>query len=305
MEGSMRIAVVDIGGTNIKAGVWEKEELTDLREIPTEAALGGEHVVSVIKKLLRGFEHFDAIGISTAGQVDAKRGVILYANGNIPGYTGTRLKEILEAEFLVPVAVQNDVNAAAIGEAYCGAGKDSDDFLCLTYGTGVGGAIVLNRRIYTGSNFSAGEFGAIVVHPEERDVKRDMFSGCYERYASTTALVSQVKKQFPSLCNGRRIFEEIGCLEVRKSVDDWIDEVVYGLVTLTHIFNPQLIILGGGVMEQPYVIEQVGVRLRERIMESFRSVRVVSAELGNHAGMLGAACEALEEYHESNKGKKL
>lgn len=305
MEEKMRIAVVDIGGTNIKAGIWENEVITELREIPTEARLGGEHVVSAVKELLHGFERLDAIGISTAGQVDAKRGVILYANENIPGYTGTPLKEILEAEFGVPVAVQNDVNAAAIGEAYYGAGRDSEDFLCLTYGTGVGGAIVLNGKVYTGSSFSAGEFGAIVIHPEERDVKRDMFSGCYERYASTTALVSKVKEQFPALCNGRLIFEELGRPKVREIVDAWIDEVVYGLVTLTHIFNPQLVILGGGVMEQPYVIEQVRKKLKESIMESFCSVRVESAELGNRAGMLGASCEALEEYHESNKGKKL
>lgn len=301
----MKIAVVDIGGTNIKAGIWENEVITELQEIPTEAKLGKAHVLERVKELLHGFGDMDAIGISTAGQVDAKRGVILYANENIPGYTGTRLKEILKEEFGVPVAVQNDVNAAAIGEACYGAGRGSQDFLCLTYGTGVGGAIVLNGKLYTGNSFSAGEFGAIVVHPEERNAKQDMFGGCYERYASTTALVDSVKKQFPELSDGRLIFGELKRAEVRCIVDTWIDEVVCGLVSLTHIFNPGLMVLGGGVMEQPYVIEQIQRKLEISVMKSFRGVRVVPAELGNRAGLLGASREALEEYHENHKGKQL
>ncbi|MDQ9759487.1 ROK family protein, partial [Acinetobacter baumannii] len=81
--------------------------------------------------------------------------------------------------------------------------------LCLTYGTGVGGAIVIDKKIYTGSCFSAGEFGAVLVHPEDRNFEEDEFSGCYERYASTTALVKRVQKVFPELDNGRAIFARI------------------------------------------------------------------------------------------------
>lgn len=297
----MRIAVVDIGGTNIKSGIWENDRILEQKEQATMAEWGGAHVMRLVTDTLRQYRTFDAIGVSTAGQVDSEAGIILYANENIPGYTGMRIKEILEKEFCVPVAVQNDVNSAAIGEAYYGVGIESNDFLCLTYGTGVGGAIVMNGKIYSGSGYSAGEFGAIITHPKDRNVREDMFSGCYERYASTSALVNLVKKEYPSMVNGRIIFENIRKDEIRLLVNRWLDEVVYGLATLIHIFNPSLIVLGGGVMEQPYVIEQLNGRLYENIMESFRSVKIVPAKLGNTAGLLGASQEALEEYHKRNK----
>ena len=94
--------------------------------------------------------------------MNSKEGYIRYANENIPGYTGMRIRDILEEEFHVPVAVENDVNAAAIGEGRFGAGKDMEDFLCITYGTGVGGAVVIGKEIYRGDSFSAGEFLSLI-----------------------------------------------------------------------------------------------------------------------------------------------
>lgn len=293
----MKIAVVDIGGTSIKSGIWENDRIMEVRETPTMAKEGGAAVIRRAVEVLHGYRDFEAIGISTAGQVDSKQGVILYANQNIPGYTGMKIKELFEREFQVPAAVQNDVNCAAIGEAYYGAGMDSNDFLCLTYGTGIGGAMILNGKIYTGSSYSAGEFGAIVTHPEDWNQDGDPFSGCYERYASTTALVKRVSRQYPSLCSGRTIFGELGKVGVRELVDAWITEVLYGLTTLIHIFNPSLVILGGGVMEQPYVLDEIRRRLYGGIMESFHHVKIVPAKLGNTAGLLGASQEALELYH--------
>ncbi len=297
----MRIAVIDIGGTNIKSGMWEDEEIKEMKETATNAKLGGEHVMNRVLEILRGFEDFQAVGISTAGQVDSDKGMILYANDNIPGYTGTKIKEIIEGEFHVPVAVQNDVNSAAIGEAFYGAGRGQSDFLCLTYGTGVGGAIIVNGEVYTGAGYSAGEFGGIVTHPEDRNPAEDMFSGCYERYASTTALVKRAGEQIPELKNGRDIFARIEEQEVRNLVDQWILEIVYGLTTLVHIFNPSMIVLGGGIMEQEYVVSKVRERLEEHIMSSFRNVKIVSAQLGNMAGMLGASREAKKEYEKRKK----
>ena len=250
----MRIAVVDIGGTNIKSGMWENDEIKEVRETATNAKLGGAHVMNAVLEILREFKDFQAVGISTAGQVDSDKGMILYANDNIPGYTGTKIKEIIEGEFHVPVAVQNDVNSAAIGEAFYGAGRGANDFLCLTYGTGVGGAIIVNGEVYTGAGYSAGEFGGIVTHPEDRNPSEDIFSGCYERYASTTALVKCAGERNSQLKNGRDIFARIGEKEVMDLVDQWILEIVYGLTTLVHIFNPSMVVLGGGIMEQEYVV---------------------------------------------------
>lgn len=293
---NIRIATVDIGGTCIKSGLWENHILTDIRERSTEALLGASHVMDRVLEILDGYRDFQAVGISTAGQVNTEKGTITYANDNIPGYTGTNVRDIIENRFHVPTAVLNDVNSAALGEAYYGAGKGHADFLCLTYGTGVGGAIVMGGQVYTGCGYSAGEFGGIVTHPEDRHPEQDMFSGCYERYASTGALVRSVQSRFPELRSGREIFACLDNPEVRKLVTQWIQEITYGLISLTHIFNPSLIILGGGVMEQDYVIGEVRRMLQEQLIPSFLNVDIQPAALGNIAGMLGAARSAYTDY---------
>ena len=288
----MAIMVLDIGGTAIKSGLYIDGELTDIRETPTEAQKGKAHVVNRAKEIITDYQQhsaFERIGISTAGQVDPVRGEIIYANENIPGYTGTKLKEIMEQQFHVPACVENDVNAAAIGESVFGPGKGYKEFVCLTYGTGVGGAIFTNGKLYTGSSFSAGEFGAIVTHPEARFAGQNIFSGCYEEYASTTALVKNAKRFDSSLSNGRKIFERFDEPDVKALVDRWILEIVYGLTTIIHILNPECAILGGGIMEQPYVLEQLREKLYSNLISSFRQVKIEKAALGNHAGMLGAA----------------
>lgn len=282
-------AVLDIGGTSIKSGIWRDGVLADVREHDTDAGKGGAFVVERAKEILRSYGEVEGIGISTAGQVDAEQGLIRYANSNIPGYTGMRIREIMEKEFQVPVAVENDVNAAALGEACCGAGFGFREFLCLTYGTGVGGAIVLDGAVYRGSTFSAGEMGAMIMHPKDRDAGRDMYSGCYEKYASTTTLVQNVMSFDKTLDNGRKIFEALDRKEVKEAVDSWIGEVAYGLVSLIHIMNPACVILGGGVMGQEYVLDRVRELVMDNIMESFRHVKITKARLGNQAGLYGAA----------------
>lgn len=283
----MRTAVLDIGGTSIKSGVWDGGQLTEEKETETRAMEGGEAVVSRAIEILRGYGSFDAVGISTAGQVDVTDGSIYYANQNIPGYTGMPLQRRIEETFGVPAAVENDVNAAALGEYYFGAARGYQDFLCLTYGTGVGGAIVLNGNIHHGNNWSGGSFGAMLIHPEQRRPDKEL-SGCYELCASTTALVRAACRVSPKLTDGRRIFEAFERPEVKKVVDDWIDEIVYGLMTLTAVFDPPLIVLGGGILAQPYVLQEVQKRTMESLEPNLRGVQIKKAELGNRAGMMGA-----------------
>lgn len=282
----MRIVVVDIGGTCIKSGIWIEGKLRALKECETQARKGGEHVLLRVIELIKEYEAFDAIGISTAGQVDRDNGCIRYANENIPGYTGMPVRERLEQYFKVPVVVENDVNAAAIGEAFFGGGRDVKDFLCLTYGTGIGGAIILNQQIYTGLSYSAGEFGSMIIHPEDR-VEGEYFSGCYEKYASTTALVASAKQYDKNLTNGRAIFERIEERAIEEIVQNWIQEMTYGLINLIHIFNPPCIVLGGGILSQPYVVEHLQQKVYSQIMPSFKGVVLKRAELGNQAGLFG------------------
>ena len=246
----MRIVAVDIGGTMIKSGLWNGETFVELRETETCASEGGAALMERVKGLIHSYHDFEAIGISTAGEVNTEDGSIFYANSNIPGYTGMPVKQIMEEEFCVPAAVENDVNAAALGELRSGAGAGCDDFLCLTYGTGVGGSIVMNGSVYPGASFSAGSFGGMVIHPEEK--------------AGTDSL------------------------EIKEQIDAWIDDICTGLVTLCYIFNPSRIILGGGIMAQEYVLLEVNRKVKAQIAPGLRIVEIVPAKLANTAGMMGA-----------------
>lgn len=283
----MKILTLDIGGTFIKSALVENAKVSQLLEHKTNAHFGGASVVNTVIDIIKTYKGYERIGISTAGQIDSVQGVVQYAGQNIPNYTGTKLKDILTKQFAVPVAVENDVNAAALGECYFGAGQEYDNFLCLTYGTGVGGAIVMDKKIYKGASFAAGEFGGILIHPEDK-VAGDKFSGCYEQYASTTALVEKAKKHDNTLIDGKIIFSRIQEQQVKEIVDAWIQEVVYGLVTLTHIFNPECIILGGGIMAQQYIVDKIQILLYDTIIDSFADVKIRGAFLKNTAGLLGA-----------------
>lgn len=284
----MKNLVFDIGGTSIKYGVCENDRLTETKELPTHAQKGGAYILETIISLIQAHSGYDAIGISTAGQVHAEEGYIIYANQNIPDYTGVQYKKILEERFHVPVAVENDVNAAALGEAVYGAGRDCDQFLMLTYGTGVGGAVVNDKKVFHGSSYCASEFGAIVTHSDERLSGSDFFDGCYEKYASTTGLVQMIKPYRPELDTGRKIFQALHDDTVMKIIDKWVDEIMLGLATLTHVYNPSCIILGGGIMAQPLILQKIEEKKSRFIMPSFSHVHIIAAALGNSAGVLGA-----------------
>ncbi len=283
----MKALVFDIGGTSIKYGVCENGTLTQVKETPTEAYCGGRHVLNLVASLVGQKSGYDAIGISTAGQVNPDTGTIIYSNNNIPGYTGMQIRKEFEELFHVPVMVENDVNSAAMGEAIYGAGVAYNDFICITYGTGVGGAIIHKKQLQHGSAFSAGEFGGIVTHGEEKLAGSGLLDGCYERFAATSTLSESARSYDPSLSNGRKIFERITEPKVKAIVDAWIDEIILGLVTIVHIFNPTCIVLGGGIMEQPYIIEKIREKLPSMIIPGFRHVQILPAKLGNSAGLLG------------------
>lgn len=286
----MKVMVLDIGGTSIKSAVYQEGDLLDVRESPSDAGSGGRRLMEKAEDIIRSYrtEHvFERIGISTTGQVDPVEGRILYANQNVPDYTGMHVRGQMETAFKMPVTVENDVNAAGIGEAVFGAGIGQQHFICMTIGTGIGGAVFLDGRLYRGSSSSAGEFGAMVMYPGQRDVSKDMFSGCYEKFASTTALVERVRRSYPDITDGRAVFAHLDDENIRRAVDDWIGEIVNGMVTLIHIFNPAALIIGGGVTEQDYVFCAVRERVRREIIPVFRNVAIKKAVLGNRAGMYG------------------
>jgi len=292
----MNILALDVGGTAIKSALINNGEILKCNECLSEAKLGGPQLINNIMKTIDSYNDYDVISISSTGQVDSEKGYIIYANENVPNYTGTKLCNIIEEKYKKPVFLENDVNAAALGEGFYGAGKGEKDFICLTYGTGVGGAIVINSNIYKGIHGVAGEMGHMVTHINGLPCNCG-HKGCYEQYASTTALLRKVMDYDNINNNGYLIFSEIekGNNEIKNIVDNWIDEIIYGLINLVRIFNPSCIILGGGIMKQQYIIDSINEKIQDKIMDSFKGIKIVPAQLGNNAGVYGMAAIADEK----------
>lgn len=296
----MGILVFDIGGTAIKYGlVSENFEILESNEMPTAnegEAANAKIVLQNLDRVMAEYKgKYNAIGISTAGQVDFERGYIVYGTDNIPGFSDTDMRGIFEAKYGVPVAVDNDVNCACLGEAHFGAGRGSDYFICLTYGTGVGGAIYLNGDLLRGAKSAAGEFGHMMTHAGGAQCNCGR-KGCYEAYASCRALTNKVSEHFGRYVSGREIYEPQMLADpfIQQAISDWEDEIVNGLVSLSYIFNPPLIVLGGGIMSEEQLVNNIRKKLIESVGINYQSVQVEKAQLKNKAGMLGAAYIANE-----------
>lgn len=286
------ILCIDIGGTAVKLGLLDREGQIHARlEVPTsqgrlpnptlDAALqGAEKLVAEEKPRLEG------VAVSAAGQIDSLRGVVAGSNGKLPGYEGSRIKETFEALYHVTTHVLNDANAAALGECFLGAGRGCRDVLMVTLGTGVGGGLVLGGKLYGGSRGLAGELGHFTLYQDGVPCSCGK-RGCYESYAATTALVRRAGVE-----NGRVLFDRVraGDAEMKKALDGWLDDVAAGLTGLVHIFNPELVLVGGGVSAQEeLLIEPLRQKVRGGVMPRFgERLRVERATLGNDAGMIGA-----------------
>lgn len=291
----MKILTFDIGGTFVKYGVCnEKFKFIEKHKIPTEAKKGGQKLIEKIIEIIESYSDIDRIAISTAGQVNSNDGIVLYSTDNIPYYTGMMVKKIIENRTNIPTYVENDVNAAALGEAHFGAGKGVENFICLSYGTGIGGAIYLNGKLFKGSNSCAGEFGHIITHYGGKQCTCGN-EGCYECYASAKALTDAVNKISKKQLDGIQIFqkENFEKPEIRSEIDKWIDEIIIGLINIIYTFNPTKIILGGGIMNEDYIIDLIDRKIFSKLMDSYKDVDIVRSKLGNEAGMLGAAWGAV------------
>ena len=299
----MLIAAVDIGGTAIKYGVVDERGTVRFHSsTPTFPNGPDTHVMNrvfdVCDELTQTHE-LAGIGISTAGQVDPVHGVITYATDAIPDYAGTQVAGLIKARYGLPVAVENDVNCMAIGELWQGAAIGHPTFLSLAIGTGIGGAIVINGELFRGVSNSAGEFGHIPVTkgglPCACGIK-----GCFQAYASSLAL----QERFEALRNQSFVDLEQefrrakqGDQEAEVVIDDWVDHLAMGLQAFVHIFNPSLILIGGGITGQgDYLLKKIRAKTKVRIMRSFeKELTIAFAQHKNQANLLGAVYPFLHQ----------
>lgn len=290
----MKVIGLDIGGTAVKYGLLDENGvILELGEFPTEAEKGVENLFKNICKVIDKYLSDDILGIAVSGtgQIDGTIGKVIGGNPIIPGWIGTNLVEKLEERYKIPAVLENDVNCAALGEKWLGAGKNSENFVCLTIGTGIGGGIILNGDIFRGDTYVAGEFGHIQIVKSGEECLCGK-KGCYERYASATALVKMVKEKTGKTLNGKEIFEleKSGDKEIKEIVDRWIDYFTDGLSTIAYIFNPPLVVIGGGVTKQgEYLLNRILVSLDSKLGINYKkNLKIKFAELGNNAGILGA-----------------
>ncbi len=298
----MNIGAIDIGGTTIKTAIaTEHGELRTLLSYPTEAMSGGDHVVSTVLSICKDMqlkEDIQGIAISTAGQVDAEQGTILFATDNIPGYTGMEVKKIVSSALQLPVAVENDVNCTALGEQWQGAARGIDDFLTLALGTGIGGALFLNGELYRGATSSGGELGHMILYPKGKLCTCGQ-NGCYEQYASSAALVRKAEQQFGTL-SLPDFFVKVrqGDAAAADVFEEWIDDLTTGLGSLIQVLNPAAVVIGGGISAQGrFLKEAIRPALDSKLMPNHKEgLQILLAEKGNDANLLGAVRHFLNRY---------
>ncbi|MGE5328520.1 MAG: ROK family protein [Deltaproteobacteria bacterium] len=299
-----KILAFDIGGTFIKYGIiTEKGEIIEQYQSPTEASKGGQElmkkIVALARNILESEKDISGIGISTGGQISPKTGEVLWATDILPGWMGIKIKEILQHEFSLPVFVDNDANAAALGEKWIGAAKEAENFLLLIIGTGLGGAIVLNNKVYRGNRGSAGEMGHIIIEREGL-VCSCGGKGCLESYASFSGIINYVKERASeyrdSNIDAKTIFEKAEYDVICKEAVEWFAcNLGLGISNLLHIFNPSLIIIAGNLVEEgEAMLERIKASIKsytkKHAMPSFmEGLEIKFAECGNNAGILGAA----------------
>lgn len=310
---------IDLGGINIAAGIVDENcKIISKGSVPTGRTRPfGEimkDMADLCKKLIAdaGIDEKDVatIGIGSPGTIDADTVKVLYAN-NLPDFSGKCVGDELKKYFPdVDVYIENDANAAAFGEIIAGAAKGESDAIMITLGTGVGGGIIIDGKIYSGFNHAGGELGHMVIVADGVQCTCGR-RGCWETYASVTGLIretAEMIKDYPDSCihdmiggdeskiSGRTSFDAMraGDAAGKAIVDQYIKYVGIGVADLINIFAPKKLVIGGGISKEG---DTLIVPIREYVAsESYGTnesgiptTEIVAAELGNDAGIIGAA----------------
>ena len=289
---------IDIGGTAIKYGVADAAGTFRTRgSVPTEAKeQGGTGIVQKVFAIVREAQQTHAVkgvAISTAGMVDPKAGCIVYALADaIPDYTGTDWKALMHDAFGLPASVENDVNCAALGELWRGAGQGCSSLFAMTIGTSIGGCLIVDGKVVHGASQSAGEIAYMRVP-----------GGRLHERCSATCLVASVcrTKGLPAgSIDGHAVFDLLrkGDPDAAEEVTALIDALADAITNVIAVANPERIVLGGGIMAQEEVLRPpLEEALRDRLPPLvYEATTIAFAATQNDAGMLGALYHFFQEH---------
>ncbi|WP_223068776.1 ROK family protein [Paenibacillus caui] len=294
----MKVIGIDIGGTTVKGVVVEQEHgvISAEYRVRTDASLGREHILARVAEVLDRLiedEKVEAIGIGTAGRVNAEEGKVVYATDNLPGWQGLRLKDWAQDKYGIPAAVDNDANAALLGEWWLGAGRGYSDVVMLTLGTGVGGANLIGGKLQHGAHWSGGEWGHVVLIPGGRPCNCGQ-RGCMEQYLSGSALAALASEACgTAYASGQEVMAHYieGNKTVSEVLNRYLDHLAVALHNIQNSLDPEAIILGGGLADSKS-IDWSG--LQQRLSLNNKHISLKLAELGNKAGAIGAAKLAVQ-----------
>lgn len=303
----------DVGGTTLKAALVSEGKIIETLTQPTladaEAEATIENMVALIEQLkAKSQSPVKGVGMGMAGLIDGPAGVVV-TSPNLPRWKNVKLAEILQTKVALSVALDNDVRAMALGELAYGAGRGAKNLLCMTIGTGVGSAIIIDGQIYRGASLSAGELGHVMVVPQGGRSCGCGNWGCLETVAGTPGILSLAERFIerglsPYLAKAvqhqeltpKLIFEaaqagDPGASELWQEVGQWIGIALAGVV---NFINPERIVIGGGISQAgEFLFEPLRRAIQRHAFERpAQAVTVCQAELGSDAGMIGSAVMA-------------
>jgi ROK family protein len=307
-------AGIDLGGTFVKCGIVDEEgNILCKDKIPTGkdrpypaiAADMADLVLRLADRVGVSRAELKAIGIGAPGTIDSQNGVIVYSN-NISWKNVPLCRELREALSL-PVYITNDANAAALGENFCGAGKKYSSMILVTLGTGVGGGIVIDGKLFEGNRSAGAEIGHEVIRVGGAKCTCGR-RGCFEAYASATALISQTKRMMErhpdsalwsvagtlENVDGKTAFDAMraGDKHAKRVVSEYIRYLAEGITNLANVFRPEAVLLGGGVCAEGDALLKPLKRRVKRLLfggSDYAPVEICVAGLKNDAGICGAA----------------
>lgn len=286
---------VDLGGTNVRAAkVDEQGNLLQVVKQATEIDRGVDHVIQKIISMIEsidGYEHCVGIGMGVPGPVDTKNGKMMLASF-LPGFEGYPLVKHFQDHFQMPVYMDNDVNVACMGEAMLGAGKEHDSVYYVTLSTGVGGALVIDRKVVSGAHGFAGEIGNVIIDRNREDISH-LNVGAVENEASGTAITRKGKALFgeDQIAHAGDVFD-LARRKDKRAVQ-LCSDATYDLAQLfsiiAHICDPEVFVLGGGLMKGKDVFLHALIdQFKQLIHEGMRAVEFKEAQL-EEPGIVGAA----------------